>query len=140
MRIRRSKRYQEKAGRTIAVPFGKSSATCPVLAVRAWIQSAGITTGPLFRAVNLHGRVSVRALSTRAVALIVKKAAARAGLDPTDVSPHGLRAGMITTAAINGAEERDIAKVSGHRSTAVLHRYVCDADLFRDNASARLGL
>jgi hypothetical protein len=33
---------------------------------------------------------------------------------------------MITTTAINGAEERDIAKVSGHSSTAVLHRYVRD--------------
>jgi hypothetical protein len=47
---------------------------------------------------------------------------------------------MITITAINGAEERDIAKVSGHSSTAVLHRYVRDADLFRNNASARLGL
>jgi site-specific recombinase XerD len=72
--------------------------------------------------------------------LIVKKAAARAGLDPTNVFPQGLRVGMITITAINGAEERDIAKVSGHSSTAVLQRYVRDADLFRNNASARLGL
>ena len=47
---------------------------------------------------------------------------------------------MITTAAINGTEERDIAKVSGQRSTAVPHCYVRDADLVRNNASARLGL
>ena len=70
----------------------------------------------------------------------MKEAAARAGLDPTNVFPHGLRVGMITTTAVNGAEERDIAKVSGLRSTAVLHRDVRDADLFRNNASARLGL
>jgi hypothetical protein len=47
---------------------------------------------------------------------------------------------MITTVAINGAEKRDIAKLSGHCSTAVLHRYVRDANLFRNNASARLAL
>jgi hypothetical protein len=47
---------------------------------------------------------------------------------------------MVTQAAINGAEERDIAKISGHRSIAVLRRYIRDANLFRNNASARLGL
>jgi integrase len=66
--------------------------------------------------------------------MILKKAAQRAGLDSSHVSPHGLRAGMITTAAANGAEERDIAKSSGHRSAAVLRRYIRDANLFRNPA------
>jgi integrase len=70
----------------------------------------------------------------------VKKAAARAGLDPARLSPHGLRSGMVTQAAINGAEEYEIARITGHRSVAVLRKYVRDANLYRNNASARLGL
>jgi hypothetical protein len=46
---------------------------------------------------------------------------------------------MATTAAIDGASEREIARITGHRSS-VVRRYIRDADLFRNNASARLGL
>jgi site-specific recombinase XerD len=138
--LRRGKTDQEMTGRVVAVPFGEHTETCPVVAIRAWLQAAGIISGPVFRAVNRHGRVSAHALSTRSVAKILKRAAIRAGLDPAHVSPHGLRAGMVTQAAINGAEERDIARVTGHRSTTMVRRYVRDADLFRNNASARLGL
>jgi site-specific recombinase XerD len=140
MRMRQSKTDQKKVGRTIAIPFGEHSETCPVLAIRAWLRAAGITSGPVFRAVDRHGRVSACALSTRSVAKIVKRAAGRAGLDPVRISPHGLRAGMVTQAAINGAEERDIARVTGHRSVTVVRRYCRDADLYRNNASAQLGL
>jgi site-specific recombinase XerD len=140
MRMRRSKTDQEKVGRTIAVPFGENPKTDPVKTLRAWLYEAGITDGPVLRAVSRHGKVSPHALSTRAVSVILKTAAERAGLDSARVSPHGLRAGMVTQAAINGAEEHDIAKVSGHRSTAVLRRYVRDANLFRNSASTRLGL
>jgi len=140
IRLRWSKNDQQKAGRTIAVPLGEHPETCPVSALRSWLAAAGITEGPVFRAVSRHGKISPHALSARAVSMILKKAAQRAGIDPSQISPHGLRAGMVTQAAINGAEERDIAKISGHRSIAVLRRYVRDANLFRNNASARLGL
>jgi site-specific recombinase XerD len=140
IRMRLSKTDQEKAGRTIAIPFGEHLETCPVVSVRTWLDKARISEGPLFRAVDRHGNVSATALSTRSVAKIVKKAAARAGLDPARLSPHGLRSGMVTQAAINGAEECEIARITGHRSVAVLRKYVRDANLYRNNASARLGL
>ena len=140
IRMRMSKTDQERAGRTIAIPFGEHLETCPVVSVRTWLDKARISEGPLFRAVDRHGNVSATALSTRSVAKIVKKAAARAGLDPARLSPHGLRSGMVTQAAINGAEEYEIARITGHRSVAVLRKYVRDANLYRNNASARLGL
>jgi len=140
IRMRMSKTDQEKAGRTIAIPFGEHLETCPVVSVRTWLDKARISEGPLFRAVDRHGNVSATALSTRSLAKIVKKAAARAGLDPARLSPHGLRSGMVTQAAINGAEECEIARITGHRSVAVLRKYVRDANLYRNNASARLGL
>jgi hypothetical protein len=48
--IRRSKTDQEGAGATIAIVPG--SIACPVQAVKAWLDAASITTGPVFRAVD----------------------------------------------------------------------------------------
>jgi site-specific recombinase XerD len=49
--IRRSKTDQEAAGQTIAVVRGGTAATCPVRALRAWLEAAGIADGAIFRPV-----------------------------------------------------------------------------------------
>jgi integrase len=140
--LRRSKVDGDQAGRDFIVFRGQSEDTCPVRSVMAWIEAAGIQSGgPLFRSVTRHGRIRGSApLSRRSVAKILKSATARAGLDPTKVSPHGLRAGMCTTAALAGATEMEIASLSGHRSVATVRRYVRAAEALRQNASSRLGL
>jgi integrase len=53
---------------------------------------------------------------------------------------HSLRAGLATTAARNGASERSIMKQTGHRSVQMVRRYIREAELFHDNAAAKLGL
>jgi hypothetical protein len=45
---------------------------------------------------------------------------------------------LVTQAAINGAEERDIAKTTGHRSVGMVRRYIRDGRAF--GTSAQLGL
>jgi integrase len=62
------------------------------------------------------------------------------GIDATELSGHSLRSGLVTTAARNGASERSIMKQTGHRSVAMVRRYIHDAELFNDNAGAKLGL
>ncbi len=47
MTIRRSKTDQEGQGYTVAIPTGESLR--PVAAVKAWLDAAGMTEGPLFR-------------------------------------------------------------------------------------------
>jgi hypothetical protein len=79
-------------------------------------------------------------VTPRVVALVVKKAADRVGLDATKRSGHSLRSGLATTAARNGASERSIMKQTGHRCVAMVRRYIHDAELFNDNAGAKLGL
>ena len=141
--LRRSKTDQfGEDPRPVAVPFGQHPETCPVLAVQAWIKAGKITSGAVFRAVDRHGNVSSRPLCPRSIAKILARASGRAGIDAAiaHISPHSLRAGMCTQAAINGAEERDIARTTGHRSVRMVRRYIRDANLFRDNASGRLGL
>lgn len=140
IRLPRSKTDQEQAGRTVAIGSGEHKESCPVTALRAWLEAASISDGPVFRAVDRHGRVAATALSERSIAKILKRAAARAGLDPENISGHSLRAGMATTAAIEGAQEREIARTTGHKSDEMVRRYIRDAELFRTNMTARLGL
>jgi hypothetical protein len=51
-----------------------------------------------------------------------------------------LRAGLATSAAMAGAEERDIMRQTRHKSVAVARRYIRDGSLFRRNAAATVGL
>src|SRR5262249_54413330 len=138
--IRRSKTDQEGHGRKIGIPYGSNPETCPIRALRSWIEESAITQGPLFRSVNRKGKVYDRRLSAIDVARVVKKLGHRAGLDPAKYSGHSLRAGHATVAAIHGASERSIMNQTGHKSTQMLRRYIRDASLFRENSAGKLGL
>jgi integrase len=136
--IRRSKGDQEGAGQVVAI--GRTgSPTCPVAAYEGWIAAAEITEGRAFRAVDRHGRVADR-LSTNAVAGIVQRRAALAGLDAAAFSGHSMRAGFATSAAAVGVEEREIMRQTRHRSTEVLRRYIREGVLFARNMSLEVGL
>lgn len=138
--LRRSKTDQEGEGEKKGIPYGSCPDTCPVRSLQTWIQVAGIALGPIFRSVNRHGQVGEKRLTAQSVALVVQKRAEAAGLDPGKYAGHSLRAGMATQAAIAGASERSIMRQTGHRSTAMVRRYIRDGNLFRDNASGMLGL
>ena len=138
--IRKSKTDQEGQGRKVGIPYGSHPHTCPVRAFGAWLAKCGLTEGPLFRSVTRHGRLQPGRLSDRAVALIVKRAAEKAGLDPDKYAGHSLRAGLATSAAQAGVSERSIMAQTGHKSVVVARRYIRDGSLFRDNAAAQVGL
>ena len=140
VRVSRSKTDQEARGREVAIPYGSDPATCPVRAIRAWLDAAQLTAGPLFRRIDRHGHINTRPLHKDSIGQIVKRAALAAGLDPTLYAGHSLRAGFCTQAYMNGAREFDIMRQTGHRSIETLRRYVRGRSLFRDNAAAKLGL
>jgi integrase len=122
--LRRSKTDQEGAGRTVGIPFGSNPVTCPARAWRAWLEVSGITEGHAFCPVDRHGHMGTTRLSGNAVALVLKRHAARVGLDPSEVAGHSLRACLATSAAAAGVPERVIAQQTGHRGTAMLRRYI----------------
>jgi integrase len=132
--LTRSKTDQEGEGRKLAIPFARGS-ICPVRATKDWLQYAGITEGPVFRCVNRREDISRARLSSSAVALVVKQRVHQIGLDPTKYSGHSLRAGLITSAARLGVSVWKIKAQSGHRSEAMVSRYVRDEDLFNNNAA-----
>ena len=138
--IRKSKTDQAGKGRKVGIPYGENLLTCPVRAVNEWIEEAEIEDGPLFRSVNKHGDVQETRLSDKAVALVVKRSLVAAGKTSRGFSAHSLRAGLITQAAMAGVSERAIQDQSGHKSLAVMRRYIRDGSLFRENAAAKVGL
>jgi integrase len=137
--LRRSKTDQDGEGRKVGIPFGSHGRSCPVLALRAWIEAAGLSGGRLFRSVNRHGQPG-GSLSPYAVALIVKRAAERVGLDPATFAGHSLRAGFATSAARADVSERGIMEQGRWRSLTVARGYIRDGSLFRDNPAAKIGL
>lgn len=138
--LARSKTDQEGAGRSIGVPYGQELETCPVRSLQKWWKAGAITSGPIFRPINRHGQIGASRLSDKAVALIVKRCAEAAGLDPALYAGHSLRAGFATSAAAAGVEERAIMKQTGHKSVTVARRYIREGSLFRDNAAGKVGL
>ncbi|GLS46944.1 tyrosine-type recombinase/integrase [Methylobacterium brachythecii] len=136
--IRRSKGDQEGEGVVIAV--GRTgSETCPAAAYTTWLGAAGIMDGAVFRGINRHGQLG-RRLSTDAIAEIVQKRAAAAGLEAGLFSGHSMRAGFATSAAQAGVEERLIMRQTRHRSAATVRRYIRDGQLFDRNLAQEIGL
>jgi site-specific recombinase XerD len=108
-------------------------ATCPVRAVRTWLEDPNDGSGPLFRPINRHGQ----RLTDRSVALIVKRRAGQAGLETASLAGHSLRSGL---AAAAGVSERAIMAQTGHRSLSTLRKYIRSGPLFLENAAAKVGL
>lgn len=138
--LRRSKTDQEAKGSKKGIPYGSDPKTCPVRAVRAWLESSGIAEGPVFREVTRHGHVEAAPLSGRSIARVVKRSAEAAGLDSVGFSGHSLRAGLATAAAKAGKSTHAIMRQTGHKSAEMVARYVREASLFEDNAAAGIGL
>lgn len=138
--IRRSKTDQEGAGQKVGLPYGSHPQTCPVRNLRAWLDAAGIAGGPVFRSVDRHGNVKASTLTSQSVALVVKRCAKAAGLNPRDYAGHSLRAGLATAAAEAGVSERTIMAQTRHRSLPMVRRYIREGNLFRENAAASVGL
>jgi integrase len=137
--IRRSKTDQEGAGRKLGIPRGRTAETCPVRSLQAWLDASGISAGPIFYSMNRHGGL-LGALTGQGVAIIVKRHVEAVGLNPDDFSGHSLRAGHATSAAANGATEGEIMRMTGHRSEAMVRRYVREGNLFLNNSGSALGL
>ena len=120
--IKRSKTDQSGEGMIKAIPYFDNEIYCPVLAIKRWLNLNEIKSGKIFN------------ISDKSVALIVKKYASLAGLDPNNYGGHSLRSGFATSAAEAGAEERNIMAMTGHKTTQMVRRYIQEANLFKNNA------
>lgn len=106
-------------------------------AVVAWLDASGLTSGPLFRKITAQDTLSPRRLTADAVAQILRRLVAAAGLPTGFASPHGLRSGFLTQAALDGAPLQAAMRLSLHRSAAQAQKYYADVDI-ADNPAADL--
>jgi integrase len=136
--IRRSKTDQNGKGRKVGIPYAEKSDMCPVMALRHWLDRAGLQSGPVFRPVTRYSRVLPGRLNSRTVGRVVKQAAKKAGYPPEIFGDHSLRSGFATAAAAAGRTERAIMKQTGHKNERVLRGYIRSGDIFRDNAESLL--
>lgn len=112
-----TKTEQEGSDRTVPVA-GRAAA-----ALRSWLAVVGAVEGPIFRPVDRHGNVLPSALNGRAVARVVQRRAAAAGLDPKIYGGHSLRSGFITETGRQGKNIFDAMRLSGHKSMQTVAGY-----------------
>jgi site-specific recombinase XerD len=151
--VRKAKADQEGEGLVKGLPYGSSRETCPVTALRQWLQAAerqlgetseGSSKGPfegdIFRRFYRGESIGPEAMTAQHVSTVLKRHAESAGLDPEEYSAHSLRAGFITQAIRAGKAERRVKEHSGHSSWETFNRYVEEAGTFQDNPAEDIGL
>ena len=125
-------------GATIAIPYAPDPEICAVRAVEQWILAAQIQHGPLFRGFKRNFEPKEQQLNDKSVALIVKKYAGMAGLDEASFAGHSLRRGFATSAAQRDVDALTIMRQTRHKSEKMVHRYIEQGNLFRDNALSKM--
>jgi len=131
--IRRSKTDQRGEGKRKAIPFVEGP-FCAARALKAWLIGSGIDSGPVFRAFS-GGGVRAVSLSPQAVAVIVKHAAAAAGLPAESYSGHSLRAGHVTEARAQGVSDALTMNTTGHKRVETLNMYDRRSNLFEKTSA-----
>lgn len=108
-------------------------------AVLDWMRLARLDDGPLFRPVSLSDRPLPRRLSPDGIRQIIRHRLELAGYPPDFASAHGLRAGFLTQAALDGAPLAAAMQLSLHRSAAQAQRYYADVEIAENPATDLLG-
>ena len=91
-RLRRINRYQQTQPAVRRVAYSDDELLCPAHTLRAWLDYACITGGPLFLRIDRWGNIwTSSGLTGKSLTRIVKNAAAAAGFDPADYSTQSFR-------------------------------------------------
>jgi integrase len=140
-------RVRGKTGwRDVEIAPGSSERTCPIVALKIWLELGRVAHGPIFRRVKDEGKkIGLDRLNDKHVARLVKRTALAAGIrgDLSEIerrlkfSGHSLRAGLATSAAV---DERYTQKQLGHASPTMTRRYQRNRQRFGVNLTKAAGL
>jgi len=108
-------------------------------AVVHWLEVTGLAEGPLFRPFSTSDRPLPRRLAPDALRTILRHRLRLAGLPEDFATPHGLRAGFLTQAALDGAPLAAAMKLSLHRSAVQAQKYYADVEISENPAADLLG-
>lgn len=108
-------------------------------ALAGWLEVLGTREGPLFRPVSKADRALPRRLAPDALRVILRHRLRLAGLPEDYATPHGLRSGFLTQAALDGAPLAAAMKLSLHRSPVQAQKYYADVELAENPAAGLMG-
>jgi integrase len=101
-----------------------------------WTVSSGLTSGPLFRAVNAAGRTWGNGFTPKVIWSIFREGAANCGL--SGLAPHDLRRTYARLCHQAGGEPERIQFLLGHVSIETTERYLGGKQRFQNAPRAWL--
>lgn len=138
--IPKSKTDQFGKGMTKAIPAQNNKEICPVEAAKDWLILSPKSRFFLCHTGESPGKKTKAGdkLSDKMVDRLVKKYTSEAELTGR-FSGHSFRSGFVTSAVKAGKSDRDIMRMTGHKSRSSLDKYVRVADEFDRNAADGIG-
>ena len=91
--------------------------------LRAYLEAAQLTDGPIFRSVLRSGELQDKGISAQMVNLILKERLRQAGYDAREYGAHSLRAGFLMEGGKQRMALSDLMAMSGHRTASHAIRY-----------------
>ena len=136
IQLPRSKTDQQAIGLARALPFGGNPVCCPARAIKQWMDTADIATGPVFRPVNRWDQVQTKQLNPGAVNNLLKTLGRVCQFDfVPELSSHSFRRGLSTSAGREKVDFELIKKQGGWKSDATVWEYIEEGQQLSDNAA-----
>jgi site-specific recombinase XerD len=127
--LSQSKGDRDARGKTFKAPALRT--LCPVEAYLAWIALAGLTGGPVFRAVDRWGNISETGLHINSLVPVLRTLFHGAGIAfAHQYSGHSLRRGFANWATSNGWDLKTLMEYVGWQDAHSAMRYMDAADPF----------
>lgn len=118
--------------RTVPVP---SWVKAPV---DTWLTAAGVTAGPIFRAINKAQRIAKSGFSPKVIWGVVRAGSSKCGIE--NVAPHDLRRTCARLCHEAGGELEQIQFLLGHVSVQTTERYLGCKQRLRNAVNDKIGL
>ena len=136
--IARSKTDQIGEGQVVAIPNGNGD-LCAVRALKQWQEYSGLTEGYIFRGISKSENLSLQAIKSNQVNLIIKQIARDCALENADdYSAHSLRRGFATEAAKHNVPFQSIMRQGRWKHEGTVLGYVEEGKRFDENAASIL--
>ncbi|PVZ19516.1 MULTISPECIES: site-specific integrase [unclassified Pseudomonas] len=124
----RSKGDRQNLGSQLRTPA--LSRLCPVQAYLAWVTTAGLAHGPVFRGIDRWGHLADAPLHSNSLIPLIRGILERGGVDATAYSSHSLRRGFATWATANGWDLKSLMAYVGWKDVKSALRYIDPATSF----------
>ena len=121
----------DRSGNGVSFKAPALARLCPVAAYCAWMETAALTTGPVFRAIDRWGHISSESLHPNSFIPLLRGLFRDAGLAlPDSYSSHSLRRGFASWANNNQWDIKTLMEYVGWKDVKSAMRYIEGADPF----------